>query len=350
MAWSVGLAEGGKSSNREADTIISGNTEVSIFMTLSSRFSHAIVTGAAGFIGSHLVDALLSEGISVLAIDDFSAGKLENLSNHKDNPKLKVVECDVTRIEDLKPHFNGVDIVFHQACSKNTISFSNPARDLEVNALGTLNMLICARDSGVKKFIHASTGSVYGEAQYYPTDEEHPYRPAGYYGVSKLAGEQYVRAFNDLFGLDTTILRYYHVFGPRQDSSDVGGVVSIFARKALTGESPVIYGDGTQLRSFTYVDDIVAINKHVAMLDGFSGEAFNCASGVKVTIQELADSILKYFNRNDLNIIYQDWKPGDVLKFDVSNEKLLNTGFKFNVGYQQGLALTLESSKIHYSK
>jgi UDP-glucose 4-epimerase len=319
-------------------------------MLLSERFTTAMVTGAAGFIGSHLVDSLLAEGLSVIAIDDLSAGKLDNLSSHKDNPKLKIVECDITCIDDLKPHFNGVDIVFHQAVSKNTISFSNPARDLEVNALGTLNMLICAQDSDVKKFIHASTGSVYGEAQYYPTDEKHLFRPAGYYGVSKLAGEQYVRVFTDLYGLDTIILRYYHVFGPRQDSSDVGGVVSIFARKVLNGENPVIYGDGTQLRSFTYVDDVVAINKHTAMLDGFSGEAFNCASGAKVTIQELADSVLKYFNRNDLKIIFQDWKPGDVLKFDVSNKKLLNTGFKFNFGFEQGLALTLKSSIEYLSK
>ena len=318
-------------------------------MRYDSRFSRAIVTGGAGFIGSHIVDSLLNEGVSVVAIDDFSAGKLENLHHHNNNPKLKIVDCDVTRIDDLRPNFEGVDLVFHEACSKNTISFSNPARDLEVNASGTLNMLTCARDFGVKKFIHASSGSVYGEAQYYPTDEKHPFRPAGYYGVSKLAGEQYVRAFKDLFDLETIILRYYHVFGPRQDSSDVGGVVSIFARKALMDESPIIYGDGTQMRSFTYVDDVVSINKHVAFLEGFGGQAFNCASGVKVTIQELADSILEHFDKKHLEIIYKDWKPGDVLRFEVSNKKLIDTGFKFKVGYEEGLSRTLEASRAYFS-
>jgi nucleoside-diphosphate-sugar epimerase len=317
---------------------------------LATRFKTALVTGAAGFVGSHIVDSLLEAGLTVVALDDYSAGKPENLAHHDGNPRLSSYRRDVTEIDSIRELFSGVDIVFHEACSKNTVSFADPARDLAVNAEGTLNVLICARDAGVKKFVHASTGSVYGEATYFPTDELHPTKPAGYYGVSKLAGEQYVRVFSDLYGLDTIILRYYHVFGPRQDYSDVGGVVSIFARRAIAGEPLIIFGDGTQMRSFTYVKDIVALNEHVACLDGISGEAFNCASGVQVTIHELAKRVLEFYGRQDLEIIFEDWKPGDIVKFDVSNAKIRNTGFNFNYGFDEGLRLTLEASGAYFAQ
>jgi nucleoside-diphosphate-sugar epimerase len=219
----------------------------------------------------------------------------------------------------------------------------DPARDLEVNARGTLNMLLLAKKHNVKKFVHASTGSVYGEAQYFPTDENHPLNPASYYGVSKLCGEKYVRLFSDLHDLDTTMLRYYHVFGPRQDYSDVGGVVSIFGRKAMQDLPLLIYGDGTQLRSFTSVHDVVGINKLVAMSEGTRGQAYNCASGTKVTIQELAEAVLKFFDKQDsLSIEYADWKPGDIMKFDVDNSKLKDLGFEFQYSFEDGLNLTLD--------
>jgi nucleoside-diphosphate-sugar epimerase len=317
---------------------------------LQLLYRRALITGAAGFIGSHLVESILDEGLEVVAIDDLSAGKEENLAHLRSNPKLQFHRVDVCDIDRLAPLFNEVDVVFHQACSKNTVSFANPRRDLEVNAFGTLNMLLCAHQSSVKRFIHASTGSVYGEAQYFPTDEKHLTRPTSYYGVSKLAGEQYVRVFNHLHGLDTVMLRYYHVFGPRQDYSDVGGVVSIFARKALSNTPLLIYGDGTQLRSFTYVDDVVAINRHVAMASGISGEAFNCASGVKVTIQELAEAVCSYYGKNNLQITYADWKPGDIRHFNVSNDKLRSTGFEFQFDFDTGLAQTLDASREYFAK
>lgn len=257
------------------------------------------------------------------------------------------IKADVSVAEDIREYFDGIDVVFHEAVSKNTICMRDPARDLEVNARGTLNVLEASRQSGVKKFVHASTGSVYGEAKYFPTDEKHPLDPASYYGVSKLAAEKYVRLFSDLHDLDTTMLRYYHVFGPRQDNSDVGGVVSIFGRRVITDKPPVIYGDGTQLRSFTSVHDVVRINKLAAMHEETRGEAYNCASGVKVTIQELADAVLKYFGKEHLGVEYKDWKPGDVLKFDVDNSKLKALGFEFDYTFEQGLGETLEWLKQH---
>ena len=134
-----------------------------------------------------------------------------------------------------------------------------------MNAEGTFNVLEASKKHAVKKVVHASTGSVYGAAQYYPTDEVHPLNPTSYYGVSKLAGDRYARLFSEFFDMDISILRYYHVYGPRQESSDVGGVVSIFARRALHDQPLIIYGDGTQLRSFTYVKDVVNINKLIAI-------------------------------------------------------------------------------------
>jgi UDP-glucose 4-epimerase len=309
---------------------------------MMTRFKRALVTGGAGFIGSHLVGSLLEEGLEVVSVDNYFAGKRENLASCHDYPGFTEVDCDVTDYEGLKRCFDGVDIVFHEAASKKTICLNDPRRDLEINAKGAFNILELARDFGVKKVVHASTGSVYGEAQYHPQDEEHPLNPTSYYGVSKLAGERYAKAFCHLYDLDVTILRYFHVYGPKQENSDVGGVVSIFGRRVLQGQPPIIFGDGTQQRSFTYVGDIVRINKLVAVAEGTKGEVFNCASGIKVTIQQLADKVLAHFGQDNLKIEYQGWTPGDIKVFDVGNSKIRDLGFEFNTDFDDGLAETLE--------
>jgi UDP-glucose 4-epimerase len=217
----------------------------------------------------------------------------------------------------------------------------NPARDLEVNAKGTLNVLLCAKDAHVRRVVHASTGSVYGEPQIFPTNESHPLSPVSYYGVSKLAGERYAHLFNSLHGLNTVLLRYFHVYGPRQDNSDVGGVVSIFCRRAHQGSNLIIYGDGTQLRSFTHVSDVVRINILAATDSEMVGNVYNCASGIKVTIRELAEQVLAHYNRPGLKIEYRDWKPGDIKKFDVDNSALRARGFSFQTDFADGLKKTI---------
>ncbi len=312
---------------------------------LKEKYKKAIVTGGAGFIGSHIVEELLNEGLEVISIDNYFAGKEENLAEFKDNKRFQEVRCDVTDYAELKKYFDGVDLVFHEAASKKTICLKDPRKDLLINGTGTFNMLELARDYGVKKFVHASTGSVYGEARYFPQDEEHSLNPTSYYGVSKLAGEKYVRAFSELYNMDCTILRYFHVYGPRQEYSDVGGVVPIFARRILKGESPIIHGDGSQQRSFTYVKDVVAANMLVAMTEGTKGEVFNCASGIKVTVKELAEKELQYFGCNDMGIIYDDWTVGDIKIFDISNRKLCDLGHEFKWTFDQGLKETLEWMK-----
>ena len=317
--------------------------------TIKECYKKAIVTGGAGFIGSHLVEELLIQGIQVISIDDYSGGKSENLEHLKSYVGFTEVRCDITDKTQLKKYFSGVDIVFHEAVSKMTLCLKDPQRDLEVNARGTLNLLELSRDYGIKKFIHASTGSVYGEAQYYPTDEDHPVNPTSYYGVSKLAGEKYVNVFNCLYGLNTTVLRYFHVYGPRQENSDVGGVASIFARRALENKDLIIFGDGSQIRSFTYVKDVVRINIIVALLRETNGQSYNCASGVKISILELANKVLTILNKQHLKINYQDWKMGDIKVFDVSNEKLKSIGMKWEMSFDEGLRETLEWSKAWVS-
>ena len=319
---------------------------------LKDKFKRAMVTGGAGFIGSHIVEECLEQGLEVVSIDNYFAGKHENLASLKDKygDKLREVECDVTDYEGLKRNMDGVDLIFHEAASKKTICLSDPRRDLAINAGGTFNILELARDLGVKRIVHASTGSVYGEARYFPQDEEHPLNPTSYYGVSKLAGEKYVRAFTDLYGMDCRILRYFHVYGPRQEMSDVGGVVSIFGRRVMNGEPPIIHGDGSQERSFTYVKDVVGINMLVADTEGISGEAYNCASGISVTVEELANKVKHFLGSDDLRNIHDDWTVGDIKHFDISNEKIKKLGYEFKTHFDDGLAATLEWLKEYLNK
>ncbi len=234
------------------------------------------------------------------------------------------------------------DVIFHQAASKKTICLNDPRRDLDINAKGTFNLLELSRKYGVKKYVHASTGSVYGEAQYFPQDENHPLVPTSYYGVSKLAGEKYAKAFQHLYGLDATVLRYFHVYGPRQESSDVGGVVSIFSRRMVEKKPITIFGDGTQQRSFTYVKDVVKANLLAAVTQGTTGEVYNCASGIKVTIQELADLISSHLGIEDQEVQYDDWMPGDIKVFDIDNSKIRESlGIEFMTDFEAGLNLTI---------
>jgi UDP-glucose 4-epimerase len=311
---------------------------------IKTKYNTALVTGGAGFIGSHLVARLLHEGLRVVSLDDYSSGKDDNLAHLEDNTNLSIEKCDVTDYEKLEKIFAKYqfDVVFHNAASKKNICLKDPKRDLEVNGAGTYNILHLSREHGVKKVVHASTGSVYGEAQYFPQDESHPLVPLSFYGVSKLAGEKYCKMFSEVFGLDTTVLRYFHVYGPNQESDDdLGGVVAIFKKRVSKGLPLIIHGDGTQQRSFTHVDDVVGINLFVAETEGTKGEAYNCASGVNVTINELAQAFRNRYNQ-DIKILHDEWLTGDIKVFDVDNSKLTDMGFEFNISFTDGLADLLD--------
>ena len=291
-----------------------------------------LVTGAAGFIGSHVCEALLGLGARVVGLDDMSAGRLANVRLLEQNPNYQFVQGSVCDNND-KVHeiFEGLDTVFHNAASKKNICLDDPQKDLEVNAGGVLNLLLLARQHGVRKFIHASTGSVYGEPSIFPTDETHPLRPVSYYGVSKLAGERYVDTFHQLHDMDTTILRYFHVYGPRQESNEFGGVVSIFMRNLAEGKSPIVFGHGEQVRSFTYVKDLVEVNLRSAILPAAKGQVYNAASGVRIKINDLANKMLEFTNLNDISVGRGPPLVGDIMNFDINNTKVCtDLGVEFN--------------------
>jgi nucleoside-diphosphate-sugar epimerase len=216
-----------------------------------------------------------------------------------------------------------------------------------VNGGGTLNLLELAREHRVRKFVHASTGSVYGEPVVRPTDEEHPLRPVSYYGVSKLAGERYVDVFHRLYGMDTTILRYFHVYGPRQESNEFGGVVSIFLRNILEGKPLAIFGHGHQERSFTWVKDLVRANLAAATRPESAGRVYNAASGIRVTILELAER-MKAMMDADVPIVHQAPLVGDIMHFDVSNERIRRElGIAFERDFWGTLQRSLEEFVGH---
>lgn len=286
------------------------------------RGRKVVVTGGAGFVGSHLCDALVALRAEVIALDDLSAGKESNVAHLEDLPNFRFVQADVCD-KSLASLFEGVDTVFHNAASKKNVCLIDPQRDLAVNAGGALNLLQIATHKGVRKFVHASTGSVYGEPRIFPTTEDHPLAPVSYYGVSKLAGERYVDVFHRLYGLDTTILRYFHVYGPRQESNEFGGVVSIFLRRIAEGQNPIVFGDGEQVRSFTWVLDLVDANIRAAVDPRATGQAYNVASGIQVTINELAEGMLKLLDpEGRLKVEHGEPLLGDINRFDIDNSRV----------------------------
>jgi len=304
----------------------------------------SMVTGGAGFIGSHICDKLIELGHEVICVDNLSAGSIENIQHLSKNKNFEFHKMDVTD-DDIDILMDGVDTIFHNAASKKNICLKDPMRDLFVNAGGTLNLLTKAKELGVKKFVHASTGSVYGEPVVFPQTEHHRLHPTSYYGVSKLAGERYVDTFNKLYGLDTTILRYFHVYGPRQDAGEFGGVISIFIKNILDGKPIRIFGDGKQERSFTFIDDIVSANIEAATNKNSSGKVYNCASGIKVTINELVD-YLSQLMKVPVEKIYEDRLVGDIDHFDVENDLIsFDLGIRFLQDIRIGLLKTIKSFK-----
>ena len=297
-----------------------------------------LVTGGAGFIGSHLCERLLKKGHQVFCLDNLSTGKRENINYLSKNFNFYNRDVSDYGIEVIFKDIQ-FDYVFHQAASKKTICLKDPKKDLDVNGKGTLNLLQLSKKYGVKKFIHASTGSVYGEVNGLIT-EVTAKNPCSYYGISKNAGESYVSYFNKEEGLNTTILRYFHVYGSRQDNSDFGGVIPIFIKKIMNDEPITIFGDGKQERSFTYVDDVV--NANIISIDKGDGEIYNCASALKVTIIDVAKYIALYLDK-DLKIEYAPETIGDIKYFDISNKKIkFDYSLEFS-DFQKSLIKTIDS-------
>jgi nucleoside-diphosphate-sugar epimerase len=269
-----------------------------------------IVTGGAGFIGSHIAERLVKDGHNVWIVDSLISGYKKNIP-----PGTTFIEDDIRFVDPYI--FNDVDAVFHNAASKKNICLQEPHKDLRINGGGTLRLLRICEKKGVKHFIHASTGSVYGEVDGVIT-ETSSLNPVSFYGVSKLAGEKYVSLFSSK--MKTCILRYFHVYGDRQeDDSDLGGVVAIFKRRAREGEPLVVHGSGNQKRVFTHVNDVVEANIKAWKFKN-SGEVYNCASDKQVSIIDLAKSISK----NKTWIKYDSPLEGDIFNFNIDNSKIRN--------------------------
>jgi len=270
-----------------------------------------VVTGGAGFIGSNLVGVLLEEGHEVIVIDNLSTGKRENIANLQDNAHFEFVKGSITDLSLLKQVFEDVDCVFHQAAIPSVQrSVENPQATNEANVNGTLNVLIAARDCGVRKVIYASSSSVYGDTPRLPKREDMEPNPKSPYAVSKLAGEFYCGVFSEVYGLKTACLRYFNVYGPKQDpSSEYAAVIPRFITRVLNNQPPIIYGDGTQTRDFTFVKDVAHANI-LAMEQNAEG-VLNIACGEQISVNELATAIMKLVGVR-LDVVYDTPRPGDI--------------------------------------
>jgi UDP-glucose 4-epimerase len=270
----------------------------------------ALVTGGAGFIGSHLTDALVAGGGHVRVLDDLSSGQREHV--HRD---AELIEGSITDPDTVARAVEGCEVVFHLGAHGAVArSLANPLRSNEANVHGTLAVLTGARDAGVRRLVFASSSSVYGGAATVPTPESAALRPRSPYAVSKLAAEWYVRVFAELFAIETVALRYFNVFGPRQrPDSTYAAVIPLFASALLQNEAPTVHGDGTQSRDFTYVADVVAANlaAAIAPADVCSGNAYNVAPGSTTSLLELLD-VLGTITGCHPSPTFVDPRPGDV--------------------------------------
>jgi UDP-glucose 4-epimerase len=301
-----------------------------------------LVTGGAGFIGSHLVEALLRQGHRVRVLDDLSSGKRENLTAVKDDIELVVGDCADAEIAQRA--VRGIEVVFHEGAVPSVArSVKDPLRSHRTNATATLNMLVAARDAGVRRFIYAGSSSVYGDSKELPKRESMEPRPLSPYAVAKLTGEHYLRIFSSLYALETITLRYFNVFGPRQDpGSQYSGVISLFATSLLAGRTPVIYGDGLQSRDFTYVDNVVHGNLKALVAKGLTGQRVNVATGNRVTLKQLLTAVAKEIGV-PARVDHHPARPGDIRHSlaDVALAKKL-LGYKPTVDFKDGLRATIE--------
>jgi len=304
-----------------------------------------LVTGGAGFIGSHIVDALIKNGDKVRVIDDFTSGSRQNLENAID--KIELFEGDIRNKDLVSKAMQGVDYVLHQAALRSVPkSFTNPELYNDVNINGTVNILNSAKDNKVKRVVSASSSSVYGNIDKMPEKEDLYPQLISPYAATKLTGEYYCRIFSEVYGLETVSLRYFNVFGPRQSlENKYAVVIPKFITCMLKDESPPIHGDGNQTRDFTYVENIVQANIKAATTDHIKCEVLNIACGKAYSVLD----IVKYINKilkKEIKPEFNSQRPGDVKDTlaDIKKAKDL-IGFDPKIDFEQGLVKTVEYFK-----
>ena len=303
-----------------------------------------VVTGGAGFIGSHLSEELVRQGFHVIILDNLSTGKVDNIELLLNKENAEFVRGSITNFSLLKQLFQGVDHVFHQAAIPSVPrSIEDPRAFHDTNVTGTLNVLLAARDNGVSKVIYASSSSVYGDTPTLPKVEDMTPDPQSPYAVTKLAGEYYCQVFNRVYGLPNVCLRYFNIYGPRQDSSSqYAAVVPRFLGRVYQKSSPVIFGDGEQTRDFTFVKDAVEANILAAESDATG--TFNISRGESISINQLAELIIRLLG-NSVEPIHEKPRPGDIRHSLADIMKARTFGYEPKVSLEEGLKETMREVK-----
>lgn len=301
---------------------------------------NTLIAGGAGFIGSELTRQICAMGGSVTVVDNLVNGRRENLAGLPAD-QLRLVIADIRDTGWMEELMGGVDIVFHLACFCLRHSIHSPYENHEVNASGTLKLLIAARKAGVKRFLYTSTAEVYGIPRYAPVDEAHPNTPTTVYGASKLAGEAYTRAFYQTYGYPTVVVRLLNSYGPRcHHEGDCGEVIPKFLLRSMAGKPMIIFGDGSQTRDFTFVSDTARGILMAGLSDKAVGQTLNIGTGRPTSIKELAHEVAAVTGRTKADIIHDEPRPGDVVGLFYADttkaQKLL--GFEAWVSLRDGLA------------
>jgi UDP-glucose 4-epimerase len=282
-----------------------------------------LITGGAGFIGSHLCDKFTKSGDTVLCLDNFMNGNLTNIRHLLVHKNFKLINGDVTDFDGLEKIMRGVDVVFHLAAQIHVDrSIIEPRLTYEINVLGTLNVLETSRMFDVNKVIHASTSEVYGPAQYAPMDENHPLDAPHPYGASKVAAERMCFAYSKTYGMNICIMRPFNTFGPKQKDSGYGGAISIFTRRAMAGMPPIIYGDGNQTRDYIYIDDIVRAYEMILKYDKRLEMPINFGTGTEIEINALAMKIIDLCGKHgQIEPVHVEPRPGEVSRLVADIKK-----------------------------
>jgi nucleoside-diphosphate-sugar epimerase len=299
-----------------------------------------LVTGGGGFIGSHVTERLLAEGYDVRVLDNFSTGRRENILDVADH--IELVEGDIQSYERAHTAVRGCDTVVHQAALPSVPrSVQDPLTSNASNVIGTLNVLLAARDSGVTRVIYASSSSVYGTNETLPKSESLQTAPISPYAVAKLAGEGYCRSFWEVYGLEAVALRYFNVFGPRQDPlSQYAAVIPSFINAFLSDREPVVYGDGSQTRDFTYVGNVVDGTLLALQSQDVAGKVFNIACGEQVSVNRLIDELRKITGK-DIEPRYEPSRPGEVVHSHADVSRAVSElGYRPTIGLEKGLRIT----------
>jgi nucleoside-diphosphate-sugar epimerase len=302
-----------------------------------------LVTGGAGFIGSNLADELIGRGAKVRIIDNFVTGFKENLSEIKGD--FDFIEGDINDDQVLRKAVENVDIIFHQAALPSVPrSVENPLETHQACVNGTLNVLLMAKEANVRRVIYAASSSAYGDQPTLPKIEQMRPEPLSPYAAAKLMGEYYCQVFTRVYNLETICLRYFNVFGPRQNPSSMySGVISRFIDALMKSDTPVIYGDGEQSRDFTFVANVVNANINAALTDKGIGEVMNAANGERITLNELLEVLKNITGKSDVTAEYKPERAGDVKHSQCSNDLAVKyIGYEKLVGLEEGLQKTID--------